>query len=61
MNRKVFAKFEEDGLRYELSAFLNMIQRGDRVRHYISRQESIFMAKIIEQFLRNEDIVYLGE
>ena len=61
LNRKVYAKFEGDGLRYELSAFLNMIQRGDRVRHYISRQESIFMAKIIEQFLRNEGIVYLGE
>lgn len=61
LNRKVYAKFEGDGLRYELSAFLNMIQRGDRVRHFISRQESLFLAKIIEKFLNGNNVTYLGD
>lgn len=60
-NRKYFIKFEEDGLRYELAAFLNMIHGGSKHKHHVSQEESIFMARVIELFRKGENVTWLGE
>ncbi len=59
-NRKYFIKFEEDGLRYELSAFLNMIHGGGIVNHMLTPEESIFMAGIFEMFRNGENVRVLS-
>ena len=52
-NRKYFTKFEEDGLRYEIAAFIKRINGNEPSQHHLSPEESIFIAGIIEQF-RNQ-------
>ena len=52
-NRKYFTKFEEDGLRYEIAAFIKRINGCEPSQHHLSAEESIFIASIIEQF-RNQ-------
>lgn len=52
-NRKYFTKFEEDGLRYEIAAFIKRINGNEPSQHHLSSEESIFIAGIIEQF-RNQ-------
>jgi glycerol-3-phosphate cytidylyltransferase len=45
-----YSRFLGDGLRYELSGFLSLINGGEGGRHKITAEESCFMADIIEQF-----------
>ena len=49
--QKVFVKFDGDGLRYELSEFLNAINSGSN-SYKFSPSESIAIAKIIGNFLK---------
>lgn len=49
--QKVFVKFDGDGLRYELSEFLNSINSGS-YSYKFTPNESIAMAEIIEKFLK---------
>lgn len=49
--QKVFVKFDGDGLRYELSEFLNAINNGAS-SYKFTPDESIKMAEIIEEFGR---------
>ena len=51
LNEKYFNKFLGDGLRYELSAFVSSIN-GVEKRSKLRAEESIELAKIIEQFLQ---------
>ena len=52
-NEKFFCKFEGEGLRYELSDFIFMIQGNKRKRIKLSSQESKGVIKIIEQHKQN--------
>lgn len=54
MNKKYFYKFDGDGLRYELNAFVNMINNCPMASYKMSVDISIASAKVIEVF-RNED------
>lgn len=61
LNRKHFTKFEEDGLRYEIAAFLNMIHRGNKALHFLTKEESIFIAGVLEQFRNGQNVITLGD
>lgn len=50
LNRSVFSKFEGDGLRYELAAFLRTIKSGAVTPFELSRLESRRIVQIIESF-----------
>ena len=54
-NEKYFYKFNEDGLRYEISEFLNAI-RNNQENISLRDEESIAVIEIIEKFLNSEDI-----
>lgn len=49
--QKVFVKFDGDGLRYELSEFLNSINSGKN-SYKFTQCESVCLAEIIEKFLQ---------
>lgn len=51
LNEKYFTKFLGEGLRYEISDFVSSINGYEQKRMKLSRAESIFMAKLMEQFL----------
>lgn len=54
-------RFLEDGLRYEISDFLSMINGSSKNEFKLTRGESIAMAGIMEQFLKeNRDYENLG-
>lgn len=57
-NRKYFYKFDGDGLRYELSEFLKLINTQD-YSHKLTNSESLFFAKKIESFNNKENINFL--
>lgn len=59
-NRKYFVKLEEDGLRYELNAFVKQINGTAKKQHVLSRQESVFLAQLMEQFRKGENVHYIG-
>ncbi len=52
-NKKFYEKFEGDGLRYELTEFLQMIKKKNYESYKLSQKESILIVKIIEQFINN--------
>ncbi len=59
-NKKYFIKFEGDGLRYELTFFLNMIH-GNRTREYEqAKKVSLFMADMIQRFRDGKNVQYIG-
>ena len=51
---KYSERFLEDGLRYEIRDFLNVINGDDKSVFKLTRSESIAMAEIIEMFLKQE-------
>lgn len=59
-NRKYYTKFEEDGLRYEIAAFLRRINKNELSQYYLTPEESVFMAGIIEKFRANQGVTTLG-
>ena len=58
-NRKYFTKFDDDGLRYEIAAFLRKINGNTPQQPSLSNKASIFMAEVIEKFRRGEQVRYL--
>ncbi len=55
-NRKYFTKFEGDGLRYEIAAFLRDINGNDALPPRLTNKESIFMSTVIEKFRNGEQV-----
>lgn len=53
-NKKYYYKFEGDGLRYELSEFINMISNKQFTSYKLTPEESVSIIKVIEKFLKNE-------
>ena len=53
-NRKYFIRFEGDGLRYELAAFLRLIHGCRHDNRLLTRGDSIFMADVTSRFRRGE-------
>lgn len=50
LSRKYFIKFEGDGLRYELAAFLRLIHGCRSGSGLLTREESMFMADVTRRF-----------
>lgn len=59
LNKTFSIEFEEDGMRYEISAFLNAIQRKADDSSYVSETESLFITSIIEKFRNKENVTLL--
>ncbi|HOU00902.1 MAG TPA: Gfo/Idh/MocA family oxidoreductase [Bacteroidales bacterium] len=59
-NQKFSYEFEEDGLRYELSEFVHLINSGKSQSFSLTRSESISIISVIERFLNrnNADQIY---
>lgn len=53
MNEKYFVKFLGEGLRYEISDFVSMINGYNNKAFKLTRNESVFMADVMEKFLQN--------
>ena len=53
MNEKYFVKFLGEGLRYEISDFVSMINGHNNKAFKLTRSESVFMAEMMEKFLQN--------
>ncbi len=53
---KFFSKFAGDGLRYELSDFVSMINGNDKKGFKLTPKESMAIAGIIETFRRKENV-----
>lgn len=51
---KYSERFLEDGLRYEIKDFLNMVNGNDKSDFKLTRSDSIAMAGIMEKFLAHE-------
>lgn len=52
-NEKYFTKFLKEGLRYEISDFVSAINGFEDKRMKLTRGESIFMADVMERFLKS--------
>ena len=53
--QKVFLKFDDDGLRYEIVDFLNAIH-SKKKSYKMTEQESIFISTILENFKNNKQV-----
>lgn len=60
LNRKYFIRFEGDGLRYELAAFLRLIHGCRHEMNLMSREDSLFMADVTRQFRENGNVEEIG-
>lgn len=59
LNKKYYYKFDGDGLRYELAEFLFMIN-NKKISHKLLPKESLHIAKIIEDFRNNKNVIHIG-
>lgn len=53
-NEKVFTQFKGDGLRYEISDFVSIVNGYGNNDFKLTREESIAIAEIIERFLKDQ-------
>ena len=51
---KYSERFLEDGLRYEIKDFINMINGNDKSRFKLTGEESLAIAEIMEKFMHDE-------
>ena len=60
-NEKFFYKFTGEGIRYELSDFVSMVNGNgkSKIRFKLTEEESIIISSIIERFLKNENIAVM--
>jgi choline-phosphate cytidylyltransferase len=58
-NKKYYYKFDGDGLRYELSEFISMINNNRFESYKLTTKESIEIIKTIESFIKKENVRYL--
>uniref|UniRef100_UPI00403FB78D Gfo/Idh/MocA family protein n=1 Tax=Paenibacillus sp. FSL W7-1279 TaxID=2921697 RepID=UPI00403FB78D len=54
-NEKFFSKFEGEGLRYELSDFISIINGNDKKGFKLTPKESIAISSIIEAFITRQN------
>ena len=57
--RKYFAKFEDDGLRYEISEFVSLINNPQSNYLKLNSEESIAIVGIIQKFREGHNIIKL--
>lgn len=57
-NKKYYYSFSGDGLRYEISEFVNIIN-NHRQAYKLLPKESLFIAGVIEDFRKNINVLYL--
>jgi choline-phosphate cytidylyltransferase len=55
-NKKYFYKFDQDGLRYEIAEFANLIHNKRKSTYKLTSKEIITIIKIIEEFNKNKEI-----
>ena len=55
-NKKYFYKFEGDGLRYEISDFISLINNNIIENYKLTQKESIKIIEVIEQFLNRDNV-----
>lgn len=53
---KYSENFLGDGLRYEISEFLSLINNSDKYDFKLTRSESIAMSGIMEQFIKEKRV-----
>lgn len=58
-NQKVFVKFNEDGLRYEIADFLNAIN-SKRKSYKMTEDESIFISEVLENYKKKANVCYIN-
>lgn len=59
-NKKYFIKFDGDGLRYELAAFLHMIHKREHDAYVKATASSLFLASVQEQFREGINVVEIS-
>lgn len=57
--KKYFYKFDDDGLRYELFEFTNMINNQIKTSYKLSPSESIAITKVIEEFRNQTNLHFI--
>lgn len=58
-NERFFYKFAGEGLRYELSDFISIINGNEKKGFKLTPKESVAIAQLIEMFIRNEHKITL--
>ncbi|WP_373419480.1 Gfo/Idh/MocA family protein [Salirhabdus sp. Marseille-P4669] len=56
-NEKFFIKYAGEGLRYEISDFMSLINGNDTKGYKLLPKDSIFISEIIERFLKRENTI----
>lgn len=56
-NKKHYYKFQEDGLRYEIAEFVSLINNNQCSTFKLTKNDSVFIAGIIEEFRLNTNII----
>ena len=59
-NRKYFAKFEGDGMRYELTDFIKRVNGREEKSYLLTSQESLFLAQVIGQYRKGKGVRYIS-
>lgn len=59
LNEKFFTKYEAEGLRYELSDFISMINGNEKRGFKLKGHESVAIARVIEAFLMKENTIQM--
>lgn len=57
--RKFVERFDGDGLRYELAEFVQLINNKKSISFKLKPQESITICKVIEKFLKKENLILI--
>lgn len=52
LNEKYFEKYKGDGLRYEISEFMSMVNGNKKETFKLSKEETIAMARVMEKYLQ---------
>lgn len=60
-NEKFYSKFLGEGLRYEISDFISLINRRQTSNYKLTEDESIAIASIIEEFLTGKNVIKFKE
>ena len=59
MNEKFFAKYQGQGLRYEIAAFVSKINGRDGKKGIMTEKDSIVLASLMEKYISGTDKVYI--
>ncbi|WP_459200949.1 Gfo/Idh/MocA family oxidoreductase [Methanococcus sp. CF] len=59
-NKRYCESFDGDGLRYEISEFVNLIKNKKSSTHILTPEESLKIIELIEKFLNNEGVISIN-